>query len=155
MKCPECNSEQLASESCVDCGIIFSKYEELQERKKREKRDRNIPRPYTKPEAADKASLNFNLDTLQGITLGIALLLVALKSIFVEFDAFSLLLLVPFYVCCVSAVSGFCGDALYIYNKWETRFEPYEGRWRLAYIGFFSVFSLVFAWMYFKLTRFL
>ena len=67
MKCPECNSEQLASESCVDCGIIFSKYEELQERKKREKRDRNIPRPYTKPEAADKASLNFNLDTFRAL----------------------------------------------------------------------------------------
>ena len=36
MKCPKCQFEQTSSDTCTQCGIIFSKYNEIQERKKEE-----------------------------------------------------------------------------------------------------------------------
>ncbi len=34
MQCPKCKFEQAASETCTNCGIIFSRYKEAQERNK-------------------------------------------------------------------------------------------------------------------------
>jgi len=33
MKCPKCGIEQSPSDNCINCGIVFSKYNEIQERK--------------------------------------------------------------------------------------------------------------------------
>ena len=33
MQCPKCKFEQPTSDTCTNCGIIFSRYKELQERK--------------------------------------------------------------------------------------------------------------------------
>lgn len=33
LKCPKCGAEQKPSETCVQCGIVFAKYEEIQKRK--------------------------------------------------------------------------------------------------------------------------
>ena len=33
MKCPKCGQEQIPSDTCNQCGIVFSKYDEIQKRK--------------------------------------------------------------------------------------------------------------------------
>jgi hypothetical protein len=42
MKCPKCQFEQTSSDTCTQCGIIFSKYKEIQERKKEEATNRPL-----------------------------------------------------------------------------------------------------------------
>jgi hypothetical protein len=41
MKCPKCQFEQTSSDTCTQCGIIFSKYKEIQERKKEEAKNQS------------------------------------------------------------------------------------------------------------------
>ncbi len=33
MKCPKCGKEQIPSDTCIQCGIVFAKYYEIQKRK--------------------------------------------------------------------------------------------------------------------------
>lgn len=42
MKCPKCGHVQVQSESCGKCGIILSKYDEIQERKRRASRRKDF-----------------------------------------------------------------------------------------------------------------
>jgi hypothetical protein len=39
MQCPKCKFEQTASDTCTNCGIIFSRYKEAKERKKEVAKD--------------------------------------------------------------------------------------------------------------------
>ncbi|QPJ64197.1 MAG: hypothetical protein G3M78_01795 [Candidatus Nitrohelix vancouverensis] len=39
MKCPQCKTEQDSADTCVTCGIVFAKYWEVQERKKKEQKE--------------------------------------------------------------------------------------------------------------------
>jgi hypothetical protein len=47
MQCPKCKFEQPTSDTCTNCGIIFSRYKEVQERKEEVVKDiRPSPQPH-------------------------------------------------------------------------------------------------------------
>jgi len=54
MKCPKCKFEQPPSDVCVDCGVIFSKFKETEERKKADKRNTRYFRPAAIPETSNQ-----------------------------------------------------------------------------------------------------
>ncbi|MBT3922728.1 MAG: hypothetical protein HOF21_09155 [Nitrospina sp.] len=150
MKCPKCGSEQIESESCVNCGVIFENYFRSQK-----KSSQNIPPPVVSaPESqGNKGSVKMDLNSLHGIALGTVSVLGAIKAIFLELSLVSSMILIPFYFSFVPVVSAFWGDAFYMYWRWEGKFIPYEGRWRTPLIIFFMISSIVFAVMFFKLDR--
>jgi len=43
MRCPKCQWEQTTSDTCTQCGIIFSKFKEIQERKKEAANNQSRP----------------------------------------------------------------------------------------------------------------
>jgi hypothetical protein len=164
MKCPACRFEQASSDTCIHCGVIFSKYKKAQERRKESENNTVHSNPSDSSSETGHKSTKLDLDKVQVLSGGAALVLVAIKSAFVGFDGFSLLILVPFYFSFVSAVSGFWGDGLWVWwrggfnlkGSWEgAGWSKYEGRWRVLYISIFCLSSILFAGMYLKLTKFL
>jgi hypothetical protein len=149
MKCPKCGSEQIESKSCVNCGVIFENFYRSQ------KKSATKTPPVSSPKALSKQEVvKRDLNSIHGLAFGTVVILVAIKAIFVGFDIVSAMILVPFYFCYVSALTAFLGDAFYVYWRWEGKFMPYEGRWRTPLVVFYIVFSIVFAGMYFKLTKY-
>lgn len=82
MICPKCKFEQPASDACIHCGIIFSRYEEAQERKKEVVKEIQPSSTPTPPYNSD--------DDLKFLTVGALLLsiLFARSIYFMEFPDF-------------------------------------------------------------------
>ena len=65
MKCPNCGHVQAQSDACGKCGIIFSKYDEVQERKRRAGRRKDY---YHYEPRRKKFIVLFILSILMGLT---------------------------------------------------------------------------------------
>jgi hypothetical protein len=161
IKCPKCGFEQLSSGTCVDCGIIFSKYKEAQERKNEVETKADYSRPSViQSEITPKESNKLNLEKIQIFSGGTTLVMMIIKKTFADADPFTYLILAPFFFSFVAAVSGFLGDGLWSWWRggfnmkgvWEEGgWSMYEGRWRIPLSIFWVIASVSFAWMFFKL----
>jgi hypothetical protein len=80
MQCPKCKFEQPTSDTCTNCGIIFSRYKEAQERNKEVAKDIRPSPPVQK---------NIGSDILLYSMCAIFLSVVLARSIFfIEFPVF-------------------------------------------------------------------
>ena len=61
MKCPKCGREQIPNDTCIQCGIVFAKYYEIQ------KRNAESRPPSSKTSNAHDASIENKSDTILGI----------------------------------------------------------------------------------------
>lgn len=150
MKCPKCDSEQLESKSCINCGVIFENFYRSQKKSSPE-----TPPPVDSAPRiqSNEEPVKMDLNSLHGVALGTVSVLAGIKAMFLDLSLISTLILVPFYFCYVPVLTAFFGDGLYMYWRWEGRFLRYEGRWRKPLVVFNFVFSVVFIVMFFKINR--
>ena len=81
MKCPKCNFEQTDSESCIECGIVFSKYKSVQERK----READAKRRQSREHSFSKEPVDLKPYIAGSILI---ILLLARSLFFLQFPAF-------------------------------------------------------------------
>ena len=81
--------------------------------------------------------------------------LLAVKSMTSRISLIGSLLLVPFFFCFVTAITGTFGDGLYYWDKWKGRFVPLDAEERPVMAKFLHLFCIVasalFVVFYFKL----
>ena len=144
-ECPKCGYvrkpvEPVPDWQCPACGVAYVKC-------------RLTAQPISGD--APEESVVAQRMTLESCAAASACLLAALlvaRGLAKGVDLRSALLLIPLFICAVSAISGLFGEGLYVWNRWRMGFEIFDaGRRPLLFrlqVVFYSIAVLVFAYFF-------
>ncbi|HTT08573.1 MAG TPA: hypothetical protein VMH34_07265 [Gammaproteobacteria bacterium] len=147
--CPKCGHVRSTADNvpdwqCPKCGIAYAKYQARLE-------DAPVNPPVT---VEQKTTRRLTLNDVILICVGILLVMLVIqgmrKSIFIT----NVLLLVPFFMCMVPAISSTFGDGLYYWNRNRATFDLYDSDahpmlFRLQQV-FYYICAVIFAIFFFK-----
>jgi hypothetical protein len=148
MQCPKCKFEQHTSDTCINCGIIFSRYKEVTKRKKETLKDNR-----TSPSPQNKTSNDLLFYSMCVIFISV---LFARAQFFMEFPVF----LDPYFRLLILGAMGWLGFGIVpraaamfarLDQKTDTRwgldgFNVYDKKAILIFSAFGLAFFSYLAW---------